>query len=70
MAISDGEHYEVWVTLERWSTYDDKAEDCQTTKIADIAKREDAEVIFEACEATAVGIAPVIINNFKLDAET
>jgi len=69
MKIFDGEHYEVWVTLERWIG-DDKQEDCSTTKIADIEKRDDAEVIFEACEAAAVGIAPVIINNFGIKAET
>lgn len=69
MKIFDGEHYEVWVTLERW-VGDDKQEDCSTTKIADIEKREDAEAIFEACEAAAVGIAPVIINNFVLNAQT
>jgi len=65
----ESEHYEVWVTLEKWNG-DDREEECQTTKIADIAKREDAETIFEACEAAAVGIAPVIINNFSLDAQT
>ena len=69
MSIESEEHYEVWLMVERW-VGDKKQEDCETTKIVSTKKRQDAIAIWEACEAAAIGVTPVIINNFFLDAET
>ena len=62
-------HYEVWVTLEKWNGTEN-IEDCEATKIADIQKREDAEVIKEACESLCLTITPIIATKFNLDIES
>ncbi len=60
-----GEHYEVWVSLERW-VGDDKQEDCEATKITEALKREDATVIWELLEAIGMGAEAVVANNYGL----
>ncbi|HUW17667.1 MAG TPA: hypothetical protein VMW16_00010 [Sedimentisphaerales bacterium] len=62
------EHYEVWVTLEKWNG-DEKVEDCETTKIANVKTQADATVIWELCEAASLAVTPIVANNFSLSIE-
>ena len=57
------EHYEVWVTLEKWDG-DSKVEDVQTTKIFQNASEENAELIWSLSESVSIAAKEAIDGLF------
>ena len=59
------EHYEVWVTLEKWDG-DSKLEDVETCKIGNVNDEDGARQLFEAAQTMAMAVVPIVDLTVKV----
>jgi len=57
---SQRKNYQIWVSLEKWDGDDDKINDIETLKVAEVSNIHDGTIIFQAVQTMAIAVLDVV----------
>lgn len=62
---SPPEHYEIWISLEKWEG-DSKIDDVETVKLGNVDDKDGARQLFEMAQDLCFAVKPHIDSNVKV----